>query len=326
MKKIVALIIFIIIIVTFAGCAAPQNKISYSYRFGYETEHEDKLLESYTYTVKAEQLNADNTLNPPFYIKGNGTYTVNIYKEEPYFKIVTDFSFTGRYHFTADNSESEEFTDTIHSESFATISFDNFTPVSAQKSFVTSLPVFEEGKSSKKAYYSYNIDYQKVNNDIKIISAVKDEETDDQDRILITDETNADVKLTTGGRLVDNEHIFLAVRLQTIDSKFTDSFNVFDSLYGVTQKLSVTTKENFEEREFDGKTYECYVLAASISGKNKGSDTLMYFARSYYYDYINNGKLEENININLLIEFKHGNLIYTLSEYNNYAKGQKHAD
>ena len=135
-----------------------------------------------------------------------------------------------------------------------------------------------------------------------------------------------DVKLTTGGRLVDNEHIFLAVRLQTIDSKFTDSFNVFDSLYGVMQKLSVTTKENFEEREFDGETYECYVLAAAISGKNKGSDTLMYFAQSYYYDYINKGKLEENININLLVEFKHGNLIYTLSEYNNYAKGQKHAE
>lgn len=150
MKKIVALIIFIIFTVTFAGCSAPQNKISYSYRFGYETDHEDKLLESFIYNVKAQQLSADNTLNPPFYIKGEGTYTVNIYKQKSDFKIVTDFSFTGRYHFTADDSESEEFTDTIHSESLATIGFDYFTPISAQKSFDSSLPSFEGEKKVKK--------------------------------------------------------------------------------------------------------------------------------------------------------------------------------
>lgn len=321
MKKILAFIVCAVVALTFAACAAPQTKKSFTYRFGTITEETDGLLESFVYHVEAQEQDLTSSISSPYYISGSGEYRVNIYQEENRFKIETDFTFDGTYKFKG-GDESATFTDTIHAVSYAAISSFSFTPISAEKTYNITLPEYSEAENKyilKRANFTAQTQYGKSGNNLTIESSVTDSEGAEKN---IKNKDNEDVNITVGGAYVENEHIFLQLRLQNIDAKFSDRFKVHDSISGVLKNITVATSQNFEDKSFygtDGESYKCYVLSAAIDDKYKGSDTLMYFAQEYNHKYQNSGGEYDTVNVNLLIEFKHGNLIYQLSEYTNYA-------
>ncbi len=328
MKRTVFSAICLILAVLFAGCSAPVLKIANDYKFGYISERQDGLLETSVYSVKSVDDISDTTVNPPFIITGEGTYTVNLYRdyaEEYLFKLVTELTFTGKYHYTQSDTYSEEFTNTFTSASYAYINSETFTAKSTQKVFETSVPVIENGAyTAKKAYYTVNSNYEKTAKGYLITSSV----TDGGQEGAETMQTDANKNFSSEikERFVDNEFIFLALRLQTLNTSFTDSFKVPDPLSGVIQSVSVQADTNMQQKKFTDpanpdteKDFDCVVLSAALGGKYKGSNTVMYFTHDYSVNYLKNGEAISR-NISLLLEIKQGNLVYTLDSYDNYAE------
>lgn len=330
MKKILTVFICALIALYFAGCGAPETKKSYTYKFGNITEEEDLLLESYLYHVESAEQDEDSTLSPPYYVDGSGEYRVNIYQhidgEVVNFKIETSLTFTGKYKYK-NGGESDEFTDTVQAVSYAEISSFSFTPISAEKTYNINLPEYsseEDGYVLKSAKFTAKTEYGKDGNKLSVKSTITDSDGEKK----IQNEDNKSVSITVDGGYVENEQIFLQLRLQNIDAAFRDNFKVYDSINAVLKNMTVYSSETFEDKYFYGddnasNKYTCYVLTAMLDGKYKGSDTVMYFAQDFYYDYLNKSGGYDKVNVNLLMEFKHGNLIYQLEEYNNFAEKQQ---
>lgn len=323
MKKSIFAILCIITAVVFAGCTAPVPKIANDYKFGYASENVDGLLESYTYTVTSQ----DDTLRepkPPFMLTGNGTYTVNLYKEEEEYKfrLETKLVFNGKYYFTAKDEYSQLFEDTVESISYAYINAESLTPISTVKTFETSLPIVENNENtSKKAYYTTTSTY--TGNTIS--SQVKDN-ADYPDAFKVESEANKNFSAEIKERFVDNEFVFLAIRLQTLGTTFKDSFKVPDPLNGIMQTLSFQAAENTETKAFTDpadetmdKNFDCIVISSSLSGKYSGRNILMYYTNDYSVKYIS-GTTAIDRNISLMLEFKQENLLYSLDEYQNFAQ------
>lgn len=321
MKKIALAVLIIFAATLTAACSAPAPKVSHVYKFGYSSSRQDNLLEEYTYTVKSDDT-LNESFNPPFILSGEGTYTVRIFKEdEAYlFRLETDFSFTGRYLFPVTNTYSDEFTDTFTAVSTAYIMGESLTPVSTVKTFETSIP---EKFNYKKAYYTINTEYQKTNNTIRVTSTVTDEENR-PDAYKIETDANKNYTAELKERIVDNEFIFLAIRLQPLTVTFTDKFKVPAVLDGIMQTISFNASQNKEVKTFkdpakQDKDYDCIVISATLGGKYSGRNIIMYFTEVYPVDYLN-GSDTISSNVSLLLEIKQENLIFTLTDYQNFAE------
>lgn len=324
MKKFLV-IIPIILTLFLASCSTPEAPKSYSYKFGYVSEREDGLLESFVYDIEAkDDAYLESSLKPPFLLVGTGTYSLNVYHDadDPkLFKLETSFSFRGRYKFPADNTYSEEFEDSLTGVSYMRVGASSFESVSMRKEYLATIP-HQDGV--KRASYVVEIQYTKTDGGFSVKSTVADrqiEGLDEDDVIEISNSKNADVTMELGGRVIDSqEQVFFALRLQKIGEGFTDSITAYNPMDVLTQSISVHTESEKTVKKFDGKDYPCFQLSASIRAQGLSASTTFFFTEAYPVKYLSGDGTEITQNASLLLEIKQGDLLYTLKEYKNYAQ------
>lgn len=329
MKKFLV-IIPIILTLFLASCSTPEAPKSYSYKFGYVSEREDGLLESFIYDVEAkDDAYLESSLKPLFHLVGTGTYTLNVYRDadDPkLFKLETSFSFKGRYKF-ADNTYSEEFEDSFTGISYMRVDASSFEPVSMRKEYLATIlsqdgirrASYQDG--IRRASYVVDVQYTKADGGFSVKSTVTDRQIEGLDAIKVSDSKNADVTMELGGRVIDSqEQIFFALRLQKIGEGFTDSITAYNPMYVLTQSISVHTESEKTVKKFDGKDYPCFQLSASIMAQGLSASTTFFFTEAYPVKYLSGDGTEITQNASLLLEIKHCDLLYTLKEYKNYAQ------
>jgi hypothetical protein len=333
MKKSFFAAVMIIIALLFSGCAAPVKTISYDYKFGYNSIAEEGLLERFEYNITSDNDLSGTETKPPFIIveddQYNSTYTVDLYKEEEayLFKIVTKLDFKGKYYFPSTDSYSPVFSDNITTTSYAYIETKALIPKSTEKICETSIPLtLNEQYIVKKAYYRVNTVYEQNGGKIKATSTVTDTRPDDADSYKVQTEANKNFTFETSERLIDNEFIFSAIRLQNLTTSFTDSFKVVDPLSGVVQQINAQAGQNLEKQEFTDpadeenlKDYDCVAVSANINAKYTGKNVVMYFTTDYSITYLSEGE-QIPINISLMLKIKQENLIFALVSYENFAE------
>lgn len=312
MKKSIIAILSIIIAIVLTGCNAQVHKIANSYKFGYFTENENGVLETFIYDVKSDENTlSSNTTKPPYILIGEGTYTVTISSvpaEDNMFMVETDFVFEGKYKYN-DGTFSDEFRDTISGTSYAVIGVETFRATTSVKNFKTSLPVLEEGVYKiKEATYTVSTTYDVAN------SIIESNVTGHPN-----EKVNKNMSVTTKDRYLDNEHIFLAVRLQNLSNTFSDNFKVLDALNGISQTINFSTSTNTEVKKFSDTDYDCLVVTASLNSTYKGSNTVMFFTQQYSKKYYTKQGTALDKNVSLMLEFKQGYVLYTLKSYENFA-------
>lgn len=324
MKKFLA-IIPIILALFLASCRAPEAPKSYSYKFGYVSEREDGLLESFIYDVEAkDDAYLESSLKPPFHLVGTGTYTLNVYRDadDPkLFKLETSFSFKGRYKFPADNTYSEEFEDSFTGISYMRVDASSFEPVSMRKEYLVTIP---SQNGIRRASYVVDVQYTKADGGFSVKSTVTDrqiEGLDEDDAIKVSNSKNADVTKELGGRVIDSqEQVFFALRLQKIGEGFTDSITAYNPMDVLTQSITVYAENEKTVKKFGGKDYPCFQLSASIMAQGLSASTAFFFTEAYPVKYLSGDGMEIAQNASLLLEIKQGDLLYTLKEYSNYAQ------
>jgi hypothetical protein len=271
-----------------------------------------------------------------------------LYKGEPTaegistYRLVTTLEITGRYHYL--NSEgrlngetSAEFTDTVTSESAFAMSVDAFYSLYLDKTYLQTTIARGENDKLTMRYYRFNVraDYEKQGSGLVVKSKVTDiteapEGRGEQE--IITASTNANRDFTSKkieGRLVDSEHIAMAIRLQDpaklsgvtykmadpktpASQSFTAAAEVFDSTYEVNG--SAPASHNGDK--ITVKSTDIYT----------GAGLVFYYSNAFTAKYLIGGggapSYTEALNMHVLIEFTEGNVNYVLREYTNYAEKQ----
>lgn len=325
MKKIFS-IIPILLVLLLSSCRVPEVPKSYYYRFGYVSLEDDGLLESFTYSVEAKDNVYDSqTSKPPFHLVGTGTYTLKVYHEEgTLYRITTDFSFQGRYKYPNTDTYSEEFEDSFTGVSYMKVDASSFEPVSMTKEYLTTIAYVD---GIRRASYVVNVTYTKKNKGYTINSTVEDRDIDglDEDEILkIADEKNSGVTTELQGRVIDTqEQIFFALRLQTITETFTDSITAFNPMDAISQTITAAVEQEKMVKKFGGKDYPCFQVRANMRAQDLGAAISLFYTEAYPIKYIyvdeNGIDWERQLNAYLLLEIKQGDLIYTLTQYQNHA-------
>ena len=315
----------IILCLILASCSAPEAPRSYSYKFGYVSEREDGLLESFVYTVEAKDNVYDTSgLKPPFHLVGSGTYTLNVYRDAEdtrLFKLEASFNFKGRYKSPATNTYSDEFEDSFFGTSYMRIDANSFEPVSMRKEYLATIP-YQDG--TKRTSYVVDVKYTKAEGSFSIKSTVSDRDIEglgEDEMIKIADGKNSDVSMDLKGRVIDSqEQIFFALRLQLIGEGFSDSFTTYNPMDALAQNISVYAESEKMVKKFGGKDYPCFKLSANVKAHDLSASIALFFAESYSAEYVNDDGNVTSQNASLLLEIKQGDLLYTLKEYTNYAQ------
>lgn len=337
MKKLAILILTALMAAVFlAGCSQPVPKRQYYYKFGFESTYEEDagLIEHTTYTVTgaSDRTFSNDFGTPPYYLTGEGTYDVKLYTgNDTEFRLVTGLTFKGKYFYTESKTYSEEFTETVTGESTFTVNPSTFYAKNSEKTFHTYVPYRQQdGKFGlKQLSYKVTSAYESGEKNSTLNAKVADIDVfgaAEDDVYKVANDGNAAYSLGVEGRYLDNEHIYLGIRMQELTSGFTDSFYVFSPVDKLALKLKVATAatdENAVEiRKLDGNDVECIKLSASLDATNKGKDMYFYYSTSIIKSYYNDNIRLDGYNLSLLMEFSQEDLVYTVSGYKNYAAAE----
>lgn len=347
-KLLVSLTCLLLGLAILSGCGAVTVTYGYSFRFGQDADNEEGLLEYYKYKVSAdEQTSFSKDTLPALNIEDSSSYEVWIYKlGVSKYRVNTKLKLNGNYLFTKSDGtvyDSGAFSDEVNGTAAFTVNATDFVTDSFEKTFLKTFYNSDTDAPGgyKTVKYSYKI--SGTYNDGVMVSQLVDiplEGDGESARADVGNDKNLNFSVELE-RYADNETFFIMLRLQDIDTAFSDSFAIADPFNAIAPAKmwdvkAVYDAENpdtrtLENRDIDGfsqqenEVVDCIRLNADMRGNNKGQTLRMFFTKklSYTYSAINSlGTVEKNTyqtDLQLLIEFAQEGFLFSLSEYKNHA-------
>lgn len=270
MKKIIAILIAVTILLSFAGCSN-QTTISYSASWG-----RTNVLEKSSYSVTV--LKSDDETDAPSLV-GKGVYvsTISGGNDEGY-TVTTKFNFVGYYEML--DGTKEEVKDNIETKVVFSNAGNTFKPKSSSRKYDGSTIVYENGKYSiAPLSYSSLITYGEKRISVSTIS-----ENGQGVNNLPTSFEIKNPKTT----YFDNEEMVYALRGMINDTTISSGlYTSFSLISGMSQSAipmsAQITKAQYTELDTtingEAKKLEAYALFMSKTGNDVGASTTYFFAK-----------------------------------------------
>jgi len=324
MKKISVIFVLILSTVIFTACASAAAPDFNPY-WGQITDDKDGILEYSEYEIsvapitndKGEYTSPDDYKLDP---SSSGIYSITISKDGTsagHYNVTTKFTFTGKYN--KNGTLTDEFKDDNYTgECSFVLTTTKLTMVSSKRTVGKMTVCNDDGTLSTVSYTasnSYDSSKSKMTSSLQIIS-------DDDD---ILKDCKSEFTASYSKYFFDNECMFVALRALKPQSGFSVDFSVPDNIAqtitSMNAKYVSTDKLSLAINGGETQDIEYNLIQAVITGTDQvGAPISLYFSKDDNVTYILDNGTNVNTQYYKLLQIKHGDMIYTLTNYTNNSK------